>query len=202
MQAESQGQSRAGMMIIVGGALAIVALFLDWINFEAQGQDAGALKGSDLSAGTASFVIGIVLVILGIVLFVRGSKTGGKGVSIAAIVLSVFVLLFGAYSAFAPEDSLAEFEASDVAEQVGISEDLAKAFLKEGFTSGQLSASTLIGSYIATAAGAIALAGSIMGVSQAKKIRAGLGATGVEPGAVPPQTTTPDATPPTTSPDA
>ncbi|MGH2754517.1 MAG: hypothetical protein ACRDLB_08790 [Actinomycetota bacterium] len=188
MQTGARDQSIPAALILVGGLLSIIAGFLSWMDFSPEGDPTTTFKGTDLTAGTGTLGFGVVLLILGIVLYVRGRQSGGKGVSIAAIVFAALVLFAAGYSSVAPGDALAEFESSSVAEEYNIDEDLAKAAINAGLDEGNIEVTSQIGAWLATLAGALALAGSIMGVARSKQIKASQAATTtpVQPAAPPP----------------
>jgi hypothetical protein len=191
-QTAAANQNTAGALVLGGGVLAVVAGFLDWAKFVEEGAATTMLKGTDLNAGSAALGLGAVLIIFGIILLVRGKTTGGKGSSITAIVLAAFLLFAAAYSALAPGDAVAQFEASDLAESAGVSESQAKAFLQQGIDSGQFEVTTSIGAWVGTAGGVLALVGGIIGVATVKKIRGAAQppAAAAPPAAAPPPTGT------------
>jgi len=171
MQASARDQSTPAILVIAGGLIGIVAGFLDWMDFAPSDGEATTFKGTDLTAGTGALGLGVALLVLGIILYVRGGRTGGKGVSIAVIVLAAFVLFAGGYSALSPGDALAEFESSSVAEEYDIDDDVAKAAIKAGIEAENIEVSALAGAWVATAAGLLAFVGGIMGVRRSKQIR-------------------------------
>jgi hypothetical protein len=171
MQTTGNNQSTAAGLVLVGGLAAAVSVALSWIDFTESGAPARTFKGTDLGAGALSLVFGVVLIIVGALLFARGARTGGRGSSITAIVIAAFIVLAAGYTAVSPSDSLVSFEAGDVAEFNGVSESIAKAFMEQGFESGALGADALIGPWVAAAGGLLALIGGILGVGTARKIR-------------------------------
>ena len=170
MQTEGTTQNTAAILTLAGGVLAAVSGFLSWVDFTVGGQTE-ASKGTDLNAGLLAVVGGVVLIVMGAILLGKAGRSGGRGLAITAIVISLFVLAAGAYSALAPEDSLVQFEASDVAEESNRSETEAKLLLEQGFASGQFNAEALIGAWVAAAGGLLGLVGGVMGVATARRIR-------------------------------
>ena len=177
MQEPRVDQSKPALLVIAGGVIAIVAVFLNWLEFSPEGEPSTTFKGMDLTAGAGALVFSALVLLFGIILFVRGPKTGGRAVSIAAIVMALFVLFAAGYSAASPGDALAEFESANVAEQYDIDEDLAKVAIEEGLENENIEVSALIGAWIGTAGAAIALAGSIMGVARSGKVKRAAAAT-------------------------
>jgi amino acid transporter len=193
MQTSGSNQNAAGGLTLVGGLIAAISVALSWIDFTEAGAADRTFKGTELNAGSMALVGGIVLIIFGIILLVRGARTGGRGSAITAIVIAAFVLGAGAYTALSPADSLVSFEASDVAEFNDVSESIAKAYMEEGFASGDLTADALIGPWVAAAGGLIALLGGILGVANARRIREQQAAAPPAPSAAEPR---PAGTPP------
>jgi hypothetical protein len=186
MQAQTKDQSKPALLLLAGAFIAIVAAFLDWMDFSPQDDPTTTFKGTDLTAGAGTLGIGFVLLVLGVILLLRGSKSGGKAVSIIAIIAAAFVLFAAGYSAVSPGDALAEFESNSVAEQYDIDEDLAKAAIKQGLEDDNIEVTALIGTWVATIGGAIALAGAIIGVARSGKVKAAAAATAGSPAAPPP----------------
>ena len=171
MQARKEGQSKAALMVLAGAAIAIVAVFFNWLEFSPEGDPSTTFKGMDLTAGAGALVFSIGVLVFGVILLVRGSKTGGKGAAITAIVLAAFVLFAAGYSAASPGDALAEFESSNVAEQYDISDDLAKAAIEEGLKTENIEVTALIGAWVGTVGAALAMAGAIFGVARSGKVK-------------------------------
>lgn len=189
MQARGSNQSTAAGLILVGGLASTIAVALSWIDFTEAGADATTFTGSDLGAGALSAVFGVVLIIMGAVLFARGARTGGRGSSVTAIVLGAFVLFAAGYTALSPADSIVAFEAGDVAEASGVSESIAEAFMEEGFANGSLTADALIGPWVAAAGGLLALLGGILGTANSRRIREEQAAAAPAPSAAEPRAT-------------
>ncbi|HEY7876470.1 MAG TPA: hypothetical protein VIG64_15250, partial [Actinomycetota bacterium] len=100
MQASNRSNNTPAALILAGGALATISAVLGWHDFVAPGRT-DTLKGTDLTSGLGTVVFGVVLIVIGAVLFGRG-RSGGRGGAITAIVLGAIVLFVGAYSAFSP----------------------------------------------------------------------------------------------------
>jgi hypothetical protein len=204
VQATTGDQKIAGVLTLVGGALAAGAAFLDWTDFAPQDGDATTFVGTDLTAGLATLAFGVVLVVVALFLFARGGRTGGRGASILAIVFAALVLFAAGYSAIAPGDALAEFESSRVADEYGISDEVAKEAIKTGLEAENIDVSALVGSWAGSAGGVLALLGGVVGVARSGRIRKRRAAVAapmtVAPSAAPPVTAPPSTLPPTTPP--
>ena len=195
MQTPTGDQKVAGGLVLVGGAVAAASAFLDWTDFAPADGDATTFLGTDLTAGLATLAFGAVVAIAGLFLLARGRRTGGRGASIVAIVFAALVLFAAGYSAAAPGDALAEFESSRVAEEYGISDDVAKEAIKAGLEAENIEVSALIGSWVGTGGGVLALLGGIVGVARSGRIRRQRSAA-ASPAVAPPAAAPPAAAPP------
>ena len=95
MQTAAPNQNVPAILTLAGGVLATVSGFLGWVDFTFEGQTE-ASKGTDLNAGLLAMVLGVVLIVMGALLLGKAGRGGGRGASITAIVLSLFVLSAGA----------------------------------------------------------------------------------------------------------
>lgn len=176
-------QKTPAILTLLAGVLAIVSAFPNWYTL---GDSDGTLefKGIESSAGAGTAGIGMILLITGIVLGVRGAKSGGKASSVVTLVFACLALFASGYSVGAPGDAIAQFESNDVAEIYGISDDEAQAIIQEAVDSGELEVSAELGAYIALAPSLLGIAAGIMGIKRSKKIKEGQSV--VAPSAPPP----------------
>ena len=165
-------QKTPGLLAIAAGVLALVAGILDWYELTTA-DGTTTYKGTETSAGLATIGFGVILLVCGIVLLVRGAKSGGRASSVIAIIMSLFILFCAVYSVTSTGDALASFESSDVGEQFGIPQELAEIQIKAAFDRGDMSADPMAGAYVGILPGALGLLAGIMGLRAGKKIRAG-----------------------------
>ena len=165
-------QKTPGLLAIAAFVTAIVSGILNWYELTTE-QATSSYKGTETTAGLATIGFGVILLICGIVLLVRGARSGGRASSIVAIISGLFILFCAVYSVASTGDALASFESSDVGEQYGIPDELAELQIKAAFDSGDMSAEPLTGAYVGIVPGALGLVAGIMGVRAAKKIRRG-----------------------------
>jgi hypothetical protein len=166
-------QTTPALLTIVGSVIALVGALLDWwtIGGTAAAEERTEV-GTAFSSGAGALGLAVLIAILAVIMWVRGRYSGGRGWAIAAFILSLFLLFAAAYSAFAPEAAAQSFEASAVAEQLGISETQAEAALEVEIEQGLLEITTETGPYVSTAGGLLALIGTILGMIAGKKARA------------------------------
>lgn len=167
---KSNDQKTNAFVILAGSVAALVGTLLVWFELS-DATSSETLKGIELSPGLGAAALAAVGIIMGVVLFVRGGKTGGKGSSVTTVVLMAFVLIIAAYSSFAPGDSLASLAAEDVGELYGISSELAEQAINDAVDSGALEVGAGIGAYLSAIGSLLALAGGIMGITRSKQIR-------------------------------
>ena len=187
-----QRPTLAAALILAGSILAIAGVLLDWHVLSGQG-GGKTFKGTDTSAGLGTIGLAGVAAIFGIVLLVRGARTGGRGSSITAVVLTAIALLASAYSAFAPQEAITQFEANDVSETIGVSESEAKALLEQAFDAGTLEATAEVGTYVSAGGSLLALIGGVLGIMYARERRRAQAAG-------PPEASTPYTPPPSPGP--
>jgi hypothetical protein len=153
----------AAAVVLGGAVLALVGMFVTWFELTSAGQ-ATTYVGTDSTAGAGTAGFSVVLIIAGILLFVRSRKGLGRGWAIATIVIAAFVTFLVVYSAAAPEDSVVQFEASSVSEQFGVSEEQAKEAIRSAVKSGQLQVASGPGAWVSAVGALVALVGGILGV--------------------------------------
>lgn len=163
-------QKTAGILMLVAGAGAIASALFDWYEL-ADATTTETFKGTESSAGMGALGLGIGLLIAAAVLMTRGRRTGGKGSSVTAIVLSLLILFASGYSVASPGDAVASFEKSDISETYGISEAQAEAVVKDAVDSGALDVSAELGAIVGLVAALLGTLAGGIGVRQAKRIR-------------------------------
>lgn len=170
---------------VAGAVLAIIGALMSWVTLGGTGlPEAETYKGTDSSAGLGTLGLAVIIIILAIVMWIRGRQGKGRGQAIAAFVLALIALFASAYSAFAAEDAVQQFEASDVAELYGISEAQAEAGMEIAFEQGQLEADPEVGTYVSTLGSLLMVIGSFLGMRAGKRAlqQTGYGAPATTPG--------------------
>jgi hypothetical protein len=169
-RAQSDGQRVAAGLVAAAAGFAIASGFLRWAEFAPAEGASTTFRGLDLSAGGGSVACGVALVVVAMLLFARGARTGGRWASITAIVLSAVVLLAAGYSSVAPADALMEFQDNRAASAFGLSGEVAE-IIEEGLARGPAEVTSLVGSWVATVGGLLGIVGGIVGVARAGRIR-------------------------------
>lgn len=178
-------QRFAAGLVGAGGALAVVAGFLNWAEL-APAEGAGTtFRGFDLSAGTGSLAFGVGLAVVAIFLLARGGRIGGRGASIAAIVFAAVLVLAAGYSSLAPAEALIEFQDNRVAGEFGFSLEVGR-IVDQALERGPVEVSSLLGSWVAAIGGLVGLAGGVVGLVRARRIRAATPAAEETPSIPPP----------------
>ncbi len=159
----------AGIGMVLGAVAVIASAFLMWFTLTIAGVGEQEVKGVGGEGGSLVMALGAIslaaiVLILGLILAALGR---GRGLAIAGLIVSLFLVFVGAYASFAPEGSIVAFEAREFGEELGISESEAKEVLQDAFDNGELSATAGIGAYVALAGAAIALISSIAGIATA-----------------------------------
>lgn len=158
-------QVKPALMVIVGSILAVVGTVMDWWTLSGPVFPSDRTEaGTNYTAGIGVLFVAIVMVVLGIIMWLRGNGGGGRGLAIGILIAALFGFFAAAYSAFAPEDAIKQFEAEDVSEDLGISKTQAELELENAFATGQMEAKAELGTYLATAGTGLALIGSIIGI--------------------------------------
>ena len=188
MQSErSKNRQTTPALILLGGAaLVLIGALLDWWRFtEPANED--VLKGTEIAEILGSLLITGVVVLLAIIMWIRGARPewGGRGFAIAALVVSLIPVFLVLYSTFAPEDAFAQFAAEEVAEELGLSEEVAEGAIETGLEIGPLEVGAEPGTYIASLGAVLILVGSIMGIARGGRRHTGHGA-GAYQGGPPP----------------
>jgi hypothetical protein len=171
MQSNGLDQIKAAGVVFAGGLLALVAPFFGWVEFAPQGSSAATFQGTETTAGKGSMGFALGMLVAGMFLWLRGSKTSGKGSAIVAIVFAGFIAFAGGMSAVAPAEAVATFESSTVAEEYNIPEDVAKQAIKDAIDAGNVDVSALGGAWIAFSGGLVGIAGGIFGIGRSREIR-------------------------------
>jgi hypothetical protein len=207
MQSEATDNRRKWVLVaIVGGIIAIVGTLLDWVTLGGTGlPEEQTEPGTEASAGMGTLGLSLIAIVLMVIALIRLKRSAGRGLAIAAFVLALIALFASAYSAFAPEDAVQQFEKSDIADMAGVSEAEAEVAIEQAFNEGRLEASAEIGSYVATAGVVLLTIGSLLSIMAAGRARAASagsaatgGVTAPPPGAAGPGPAIPGTGPRTT----
>ena len=150
----------AGIVAIVGGALLALASFLPWAEVSGQGASVTA-KGIDGSDGYLTLGAGVVAVLIGVVLLMRGSR---RILAIITILVGIVGGGLALYDALTAKDSVLDAAAEELAPSFGVSTDQVRAALDQAVDAGQIGVSVSFGLYLAVAGGIVVIVGGILGL--------------------------------------
>lgn len=140
------------VLAIVGGALLVVGSFLVWVSLSGGGFSEST-TGVDGSDGWITFVAGLVAIAAGFLAI----RSGRRALAVLAILAGLAGGGLGLYDALTVRDSIAE----ELAPQLGVSVEEARAGVDLLVDSGQLDISMGIGLYLVLAGGALAFIGGL-----------------------------------------
>ena len=159
-QTERAAARTAGIVAIGGGALLALASFLPWAEVSGQGASVTA-KGIDGSDGYLTLGAGVVAVLIGVVLLMRGSR---RILAIITILVGIVGGGLALYDALTAKDSVLDAAAEELAPAFGVSTDDVRAALDQAVDAGQIGVSVSFGLYLAVAGGVIVMVGGILGL--------------------------------------
>jgi hypothetical protein len=163
MQATASPRTRmVALFAIVGGALA-AGSFLDWANLSGAGQQVSA-KGTDGTDGYLALVAGIILILYGVARLIGNVMGAKKAMAMIAIVTGFVLGGVAVYDAVTAKTVLLDQAASQVANNTGVSEAQARAFLDQAVHSGQVAISLSFGIFVVIAGGVLGVLGGVMGL--------------------------------------
>lgn len=175
MQASTSGRTSpvAGVLVLVGGALAAVGCRLDWFKFRADLTSVGggvserALKGPDLSDGKIFIWVAVALVVIGVVMLLLRQRGARITLSVLSFLGAAFVGGFGLYDALTPKAPVIDEAAKQLS---GAGVERARQFLENLFDQGILKITVQIGLWLVVAGGAVALVGALAGLFSRSKV--------------------------------
>jgi hypothetical protein len=155
MQQASAGRAMpvGSVVAIVGGALLAVGSFLVWVSLSGGGFSEST-TGVDGSDGWITFVAGLVAILAGFLAI----RSGRRALAVLAILAGLAGGGLGLYDALTVRDSIAE----ELAPQLEVSVEEARAGVDLLVDSGQLDISIGIGLILVLAGGALALIGGVL----------------------------------------
>lgn len=109
-------EKRGEMLLLVGGVLMILGMFLTFVSVEGPGGSA-SFNGSDAEEASPYFIAGGVAIAAAIALFVMKGGTGRKVVAGLTIAVIAF---FGVYAAFTDITKVGDLSTGDIEASAGI----------------------------------------------------------------------------------
>src|SRR5262245_30813228 len=162
-QPERARTPTAGIVAIVGGALLAIASFLAWAEVSGAGASVTA-NGVDGSDGYLTLGAGVVALLVGVAIVMRGAKR------IPAVLLILAGIVgggLGLYDAVTAKDSVLDAAAEELAPALGASTERVRAALDQAVGSGRIEVSVSFGLYLVVAGGLVALVGGVLALREA-----------------------------------
>lgn len=156
----------ASILMIGGGALAVVGSFLTWATVGVADVSRAA-KGTDELEGWFTLIAGLMLVMIG-VLVLQATRWF---LAVLAFLAGVVAGGLGLYEAATAEERRLDTFAEQVAAQVGLTVGEVRTVLDDAATQGQVDVSLGPGVYLVIGGGAIGAIGAIGGLLQLFKRR-------------------------------
>lgn len=162
MQQPSAGGATpiGSVLAIVGGALLAIGSFLVWVTLSGGGFDEST-TGVDGSDGWITFAAGLVAILAGFLAI----RSGRRAIAVVVILAGLVGGGLGVYDALTVRDSIAE----ELAPQLGVSVEEARAGVDLLVDGGQLEISMGIGLILVLAGGALALIGGLLMLARRKE---------------------------------
>ncbi len=166
MQERTEGNGGIGpMLLVVGGALAALGVFLPWVTVSGGLADSSlslsdSATGLDANAGKLVAVCAIVAVALGILCLVRGAE---RWVGVVAIIVGVIVVGAALYNIVTMKSQVVDEilkQAPAGTEQAVI--DQARTLIERFIDQGAISIKAGIGLFFSAAGGVVALLGGVL----------------------------------------
>ncbi|MEX0990856.1 MAG: hypothetical protein WD004_01105 [Actinomycetota bacterium] len=161
----------AGVIVIIGGAVAAVGSFLPWVGVTIDpsvslppGTSASqSIGGLNQDSGKITLILGIVAIVAGLVMLSASSRGLRRGMAALALVAGLLVggvVALNLATRDSQLDAAFDDQASLIAGQIDAPPEEIEAQMREVFTVGYA-----FGIYIALLGGAVALVGGVMGVA-------------------------------------
>jgi hypothetical protein len=152
--------------VAVAGLTLGLATILPWLESEVFIRDP-VREGVRLTLGLGVVVTGLLVLVLGIAEARRA--VAGRGLPVASMVVALVALGAAVFVTLAPEATITTFEAGRIATELDLAADPVRDTIEAAFESGAATAKPAIGVYLAVAASLAALAGSVWGISAARR---------------------------------
>jgi hypothetical protein len=159
-----RGSLVAGGLLLVGGLVAILSVFLPWFDLTTTGGSSGNVTGSSITLGWLMFLAGVVLAGSGTALLLyagwRSLTWSIVGIVVGAVALVVGILLLAD-----TDRMLLDRAVDDVASFYGQDVDATSAEVDAALDDGSLQADAGSGAWLLVIGSGLGIAGGITGVT-------------------------------------
>lgn len=207
MQQRTSSSGVAPGVALVAGILAVIGSFLSWAKASVpQGGLSVAAKGIDGWEGKATIVGGVILLVGGISAL-TGQAGARQRLRVSALIGGAMAAGVGIYTAITAKDQVIDSAASEIAKELSVTLEQAKAAVHQAIDQGALKIGLELGIFVVIGAGVIGIVAAVaatmsggevspsaMGMPAATATGAGLTSWAAAP--PPPQPEMPAAPPP------
>ena len=163
--------SYAVALMLGGAVIVVIGSTATWYELSGATETSSA-TGTALDVGWLSIGLAVLICAGALLVLRRARRTGGRGWSIAALVLAAFLTLFGFAAAGDPASSYATFEASKIATtEPGVVQAKVEAELRAKIAEGSIVVRAARGAWAVFLGGLLATAGAIIAVAMAGSFR-------------------------------
>lgn len=164
-------QVAPGAFVSIGAVVTIASVFLQWFEVDTGPSPLGSpeYNASDFMVplGLLLLIPAIALLVIGPLLFVRGTAGKGRGEAIAALVLALIVVVCAGVAVGRTASALAWFGSEQIKTDFGIDDDAdVGAILREAEDRDTINVKPGSGAIAGFAAGALMLIGAALGVTR------------------------------------
>jgi len=154
----------AGALVTLGGILTLVSSFVIWGRVTALSDN----SHRDVKGGSYVLIAGIVVIVLGVLMFLARSRGLRLVLAILAIIGGLLAALAGGVSA-GSKDVFLNTVADRIGDEQGVSHSQAEKFFKDAEKRGDVKVSNQLGVFLALGGGALELIGGVVGLRRGKR---------------------------------
>lgn len=161
MQQRASSGGVAPGIAVVGGILAVIGSFLSWAKASVpQGGLSVSAQGVDGWEGKATIVGGVILLVGGISAM-TGQAGARRRLRASALIGGAIAAGVGIYTATTAKDQVIDGAASEIAKQLSISVEAAKAAVHQAIDQGALKIGLELGMFVVIGAGVIGIVAAL-----------------------------------------
>jgi hypothetical protein len=173
-----------GVVVALGGLIAVVSSLLAWVKIQADFTQFGSgiqqrsFSGLDSSDGQIVLGVGIALIVAGVLTWVVKGSGARLGLAVFSVIGGLIAGAIGLYDALTAESQVSDQVSQTLATSAGVSVAEARRVYQQLLDGGFLEVSVSIGLWLAVVGGAVAFAGGLVLLWSRRKAAAGTIASG------------------------